>query len=298
MLNIPTQAVATDFQDFTALRSQAKDNPDAALHEVARHFESMFIKMMLESMRQASFGDPYFDSNSSDLYRGMFDDQIALDMTRGRGIGLADMLVQQLGTDRKQISATQTSYPVAGSFSGVREERSAPPTKFSGKADFVEKLWPLADKAAQELGTTPQVILAQAALETGWGNSVQQLPNGRSSFNLFNIKADNRWDGPRVNINTLEYDGEVAHQQKAAFRVYDSYEQSFNDYVSFIKSNPRYADALKNADNPELYIRGLHTSGYATDPAYAGKVLRVMQGDELGNMQSAYMRQADSEVEG
>ena len=106
-------------------------------------------------------------------------------------------------------------------------------------------------------------------------------PNGASSHNLFGIKADGRWDGAQVRKETLEYEQGVAVRRREYFRTYDSFEQSFNDYVAFLKSSPRYAEALQKTDDPAAYFQSLQAAGYATDPAYADKILRVMQGPEM-----------------
>jgi flagellar protein FlgJ len=151
------------------------------------------------------------------------------------------------------------------------------PEKFESKEQFVQTLWPLAERAAEKLDTTPQVIIAQAALETGWGQYVQKTPGGRNSYNLFNIKADSSWKGPTLTVKTLEYDGDVARQEKAAFRVYSSFEDSFNDYVNFIQKHGRYDRALQQSSDPSNYIRELHNAGYATDPSYANKIIDIMQ---------------------
>ncbi|MGZ5576698.1 MAG: flagellar assembly peptidoglycan hydrolase FlgJ [Methylobacter sp.] len=147
--------------------------------------------------------------------------------------------------------------------------------------EFVRRLHPLAVQAAKELGVEPKVILAQAALESGWGRSVIKNSNGGNSFNLFNIKADKSWQGKQAQVATLEFDQGIAKKVNAGFRSYDSFEDSFRDYVDFIKSNPRYGDALKKAGNAEQYMRELQRAGYATDPKYADKVMSIYQGNMM-----------------
>ncbi|TAK64313.1 flagellar assembly peptidoglycan hydrolase FlgJ [Methylobacter sp.] len=147
--------------------------------------------------------------------------------------------------------------------------------------EFVRRLHPLAVQAAKELGVEPKVILAQAALESGWGRSVIKNSNGGNSFNLFNIKADKAWQGKQAQVATLEFDQGIAKKVNAGFRSYDSFEESFKDYVDFIKSNPRYGDALKKAGNAEQYMRELQRAGYATDPQYANKVISIYQGNTM-----------------
>ncbi|AQS38913.1 flagellar rod assembly protein/muramidase FlgJ [Shewanella psychrophila] len=148
---------------------------------------------------------------------------------------------------------------------------------FTDRDDFIAKLYPHAEKAAQALGTKPEVLIAQSALETGWGQKMIKGAHGESSNNLFNIKADKRWQGDKALVSTLEFEQGVAVQQKADFRVYEDIKQSFDDFVSFISEGPRYQDAMKKVANPNEFIKALQNAGYATDPNYADKVIKVME---------------------
>ncbi|WP_052074739.1 flagellar assembly peptidoglycan hydrolase FlgJ [Shewanella mangrovi] len=141
---------------------------------------------------------------------------------------------------------------------------------------FVKTLYPYAKDAAEQLGTTPEVLLAQSALETGWGQKMTKADNGQSSNNLFNIKAGSRWSGNTTAANTLEYEQGQAVSKKEEFRVYDSIKASFDDYVNLISGSERYQAARENAANPGSFIKGLADAGYATDPQYAQKVMRVL----------------------
>lgn len=151
--------------------------------------------------------------------------------------------------------------------------------------EFVRRLHPYAERAAKELGVEPKVLLAQAALETGWGRSVIKNSNGSNSYNLFNIKADKSWQGKQAQVATLEFDQGIAKKVNAGFRSYDSFEESFRDYVSFIKNNPRYGDALKKVGNAEQYMHELQRAGYATDPKYANKVMSIYQGSTMADFE-------------
>ena len=143
--------------------------------------------------------------------------------------------------------------------------------------EFIRDLLPHARKGAAELGVKPGVLIAQAALETGWGQKVIRHADGRSSFNLFGIKADTGWSGDRVTVATLEYENGIAAKQRAAFRSYDSLAGAVSGYVDFIRSNPRYQSALEQAADPDAYLSGLKAAGYATDPAYAEKIRAIMK---------------------
>ncbi|NOU14788.1 MAG: flagellar assembly peptidoglycan hydrolase FlgJ [Methylococcaceae bacterium] len=152
---------------------------------------------------------------------------------------------------------------------------------------FVRQLQPYAEQAAKELGVEPKAILAQAALETGWGKSLIKTRDGESSFNVFNIKADKSWQGPQAKVSTVEFDRGVAKKENAGFRTYGSFKDSFNDYVDFIKSNPRYQQALKQAGNTERYVKELQQAGYATDPRYAEKVMSIYQSNTFDGIKTA-----------
>ncbi|MBR9827674.1 MAG: flagellar assembly peptidoglycan hydrolase FlgJ [Oceanospirillales bacterium] len=159
------------------------------------------------------------------------------------------------------------------------------PARFDTPAQFIEQLMPLAEKAAQALGVNPSILLAQAALETGWGKFItRDAASGQSSRNLFNIKADSRWQGDAVQVQTLEYRGGVAEKEQARFRAYTDYADSFGDYVDFLQSNPRYQQALEQGADPSRFVRELHNAGYATDPEYATKIERIFNGDLLAGV--------------
>ncbi|MGI2113794.1 flagellar assembly peptidoglycan hydrolase FlgJ [Shewanella frigidimarina] len=150
-------------------------------------------------------------------------------------------------------------------------------SQFTSPEHFISVLYPHAEKAAKSLGTSAEVLIAQSALETGWGQKVVRRNDGTMSHNLFNIKADKRWQGDKTSVNTLEFEKGIAVQQKADFRMYDNLEQSFNDFVSFINQGDRYQDARKVASEPTQFIKALQKAGYATDPQYANKVINVMK---------------------
>lgn len=159
------------------------------------------------------------------------------------------------------------------------------PARFETPAEFIEKLMPLAEQAGKELGVNPNVLLAQAALETGWGKFItRDATSGESSRNLFNIKAHRGWEGDTAQVQTLEYRGGVPEKEQARFRAYDSYADSFTDYVDFLRSNPRYQQALEQGADPTRFVRELHNAGYATDPEYANKIERIFSGDLLAGL--------------
>jgi len=269
-----------DLQDLASLRARARRDDPEALRAAARQFESLFIRMMLKSMREASLGDPLMEGEGSAFYRDLFDQQLALDMARQGGLGLADALVRQL-TRARQAPADRLG---GHALPARRSETAAAPPQVDEEAvhrgdprAFVDQLMPLARRAAGRLGVAPEVLVAQAALETGWGRYVIRDERGRSSHNLFNIKAGGGWDGPTVRKRTLEYADGVARMERAAFRAYPDFAASFQDYVEFIAGRPRYREALAQAGDPAGYLRALAQAGYATDPRYADKILAILE---------------------
>jgi flagellar protein FlgJ len=146
---------------------------------------------------------------------------------------------------------------------------------FSSADDFVATMLPMAQQAAQRIGIDPRYLVAQAALETGWGKSVMRQQDGSSSHNLFGIKAGSSWQGAQARAITSEFRNGQMVKETAAFRSYDSYQDSFHDLVTLLQSNNRYQEVLKVADKPEQFVRELQKAGYATDPDYASKISQI-----------------------
>ncbi|SFX18332.1 flagellar assembly peptidoglycan hydrolase FlgJ [Marinospirillum alkaliphilum] len=178
----------------------------------------------------------------------------------------------------------------------VREDKRA---YFESPEDFVRHLYPLAQQAAARLGVDPRLMLAQSALETGWGRFMIPREDGTNSFNLFGIKADRRWDGDSAEVQTLEYRNGQPRQERWPFRAYESFEQAMHDYVDFLTANPRYRQALDKVDNPQAFARGLQQAGYATDPRYANKIINIMDGSTLNQaIENLQQEQLQAETNG
>jgi flagellar protein FlgJ len=268
----------TDFSQFTTLRTRADQNDPAVLREVAGQFEALFIQQLLKNMRAGELGEPLFgDSDQHKMYQEMMDQQLALKMSSGRGIGLADMLVQQLGGDAASIQPTSErsflpAVPSPGS--AVRHEWNTPES-------FVRDVWPHAERVAERLNVSPEGIVAQAALETGWGAHVIERDNGASSNNLFGVKASRGWTGGSVSRPTVEYVDGVAQYKVQRFRAYPDIAATFDDYARLIEENPRYSTVRETGQNAEGFATALQDSGYATDPLYAAKITRVLNGETM-----------------
>lgn len=157
------------------------------------------------------------------------------------------------------------------------------PERFESAQEFVDNLLPIAEVVAKELGVDPKVLLAQAALETGWGKHMVRGANGENSYNLFNIKTGSSWQGDYKTANTLEFTNGAMHREVAKFRAYDSYESSFKDYMQFLQNSPRYQEALASAADPEKYVQLLQKAGYATDPKYAAKISTIFNSHVFNN---------------
>lgn len=312
-LNTHITQTALDSKGLSELRRVSNQEGDDAetMRQVAGQFESLFINMMLKSMRQASLADGMFDSSQSDMYQDIADQQLAMDLSSRGGLGLQDAILRQLTGNATAENKKNSSDPEKGfsvdtiktrpkleiseNNTGVSQSIQTESqtinavsqqldTSFDSPESFIQQLWPMAKQAADKLGVAPEVILSQAALETGWGQHVINKADGESSHNLFNIKADSRWQGDSVTKGTVEYREGIAIKEQAKFRSYDSYQESFDDYINFLQTQPRYQQALKQTENPDKFIEGLHKAGYATDPDYADKIKRIMRSDTLAQL--------------
>jgi flagellar protein FlgJ len=359
-----------DLNSLNNLKGKARESDEGrieAMQNIAKQFESMFIGMMMKSMRDANAvfeEDNPLNSSESQFYRDMYDQQLSMHLSEGRGIGLADALMRQMSqqipgmeslaktnlspsmvhkfgmegestdtsgkeaipfnqdkpfstvyldansglplkeknsyispTDPQQaIRMTQavkaymdrqqiTTYAEDEAALKAGVERARQKTDgFDSPEEFVEVMWPVAQVAARKLNADPKALLAQSALETGWGKKIPSDDSGNSSFNLFGIKADSSWQGQSVEIATTEYRNGIAQKEQAAFRSYDSYVESMLDYTSFLQTRDHYQSALQQASSAEDYLNELQNAGYATDPKYANKIVRIMNGNLLKDL--------------
>lgn len=289
---LPNIDTYTDFQGFAAMRRDAQQQSPEAIKQVAKQFESIFVGMMLKSMRDTLPEGGLFNSETERMYRDMFDKQLSLNIANGQGIGLAAVIERQLS---QQTGVLPTSSESSGidATSGVPSGAQITPCKscapegapakdthqtpWQSADDFVDSIWPYAVRAGNDLGVSPEVLVAQSALETGWGKQMRNAGDGTPSYSLFGIKADSRWDGERVSVSTLEFRDGAMQRERAQFRAYGSVAEAFDDYVDFIKSNPRYQLALAKSYDPQAWASELQQAGYATDPDYADKIERVRQ---------------------
>lgn len=141
---------------------------------------------------------------------------------------------------------------------------------------FIRTLLPHAQAAQRATGVPAEFVLGQAALESGWGRGEMRHPDGRPAYNLFGIKATGGWEGRTVDVSTAEYIDGKRVQRVERFRAYDSYAQSFADWVELMQRQPRYAQVLARANTPAEFAQALQSAGYATDPRYGEKLESVI----------------------
>ncbi|HET7267201.1 MAG TPA: flagellar assembly peptidoglycan hydrolase FlgJ [Oleiagrimonas sp.] len=284
---------------FDSLRQAARRNPQSQLHDVAQKFEALFVARMLQSMRKAGFHGGMTDNRQVQLYQSLLDRQLAQN-TAGDSIGLAQMLIRQLSSGGTSTSNNVPAPGVTGtrfareplvSLSARVAARSAPAsglkTPVPAQADtsqsdadgtfvhFVKQFAHAAYTAAKVSGVSPLLILAQAALETGWGRHDIAAQGGRDSHNLFGIKAGSDWQGRTTTVATHEYRNGDMIRVDASFRAYGSYADAFVDHAKLMQSS-RYA-SVRRAATPQQQARALQASGYATDPNYADKLIAIMR---------------------
>ena len=332
--------LAFDSQSLDQLKLQAKRDPGNAIAGAAKQFESVFLGMMLKSMREATPQDGALDNEQTKMYTSLLDQQLAQHMA-ARGTGLSEVMARQLSanaaaspvaadgaaaalpvdlyyatsahevvaseiaprlsastldfsklaslraTEAARVNATKAkTLPVVtpsvdtGAASAPASDKTSS-TPLAKTREFVQRVWQHALDAAKAIGIKPQFMVGQAALETGWGQHEIRNANGTTTHNLFGVKASKDWTGPVVEKATTEYVNGVAQKTTAKFRVYSSYAESFQDYAKLLNNNPRFSGVVSNGKNAEGFAHGLQKAGYATDPAYASKLMRLINGPSL-----------------
>jgi len=285
------------------LRAKLKQDPQAGLKEAAQQFEGMLLQMMLKSMRDATPQDGLMDSDQTRFFTSIMDQQLAQDLSAHGKLGFAKLIEQQLGRNLssgasfspgnsldalqqsliQQQSSKSTVPVVRGSrrLSGVSADASESEIGTSETAsDFVNRIWPHAVEAASAIGVPALFLVAHSALESGWGKSEIRMADGSPSYNLFGVKAGRSWQGPSVEVQTTEYVDGVAQVSRERFRAYGSYDEAFSDYAGLLRNNSRFSGVLGQQDGTQ-FARSLQKSGYATDPMYADKLSRIINGTTL-----------------
>jgi flagellar protein FlgJ len=290
---------ALDTNSLGDLKQSAKAGSPEALKGAATQFESMFINMMMKSMRDATPQDGMMDSQETKTFTTMLDQQMSQKLAK-RGIGLADVLVRQLSTEKsgqalaKEMqqgtkapsalrdldtmstdAAATAPGPTAGLTGSARSTTSA--GKPAHVRAFQDKLADAAEEAERTTGVPAKFMMGQAALETGWGKRVIRNHDGTSSNNLFGIKAGPGWKGKVATAVTTEYVNGHPHSRVEKFRSYASHAEAFKDYARMLSNNPRYEKVLAHGGDASTFAHGLQRAGYATDPQYAAKLSRIIK---------------------
>ena len=314
MINtLDTSGLLLGNNSLDQLKFSAKQRTPESLKLVAQQFEALFMNILTKGMR-AGTGESLLDNGETRLYTELLDQQFSQKISAGKGLGLADALVQQLtrnqaapvnpdttlsgplpiqrGLETKAFSqglpgGAQTPLPINPKNEVIIKPLDNPVpastaalSSPASSKEFVSRYLPHATAAGLELGVKPQAILAQAALESGWGKRQIKLEDGSLSHNLFGIKANASWEGKVAEVNTTEYVHGVAQQRVERFRAYNSYEEAFRDYAGLLKSAPRYRDVLNSGETKD-FAQGLQKAGYATDPNYAAKISRIAGSSSL-----------------
>ncbi|HQC86601.1 MAG TPA: flagellar assembly peptidoglycan hydrolase FlgJ, partial [Rhodoferax sp.] len=291
-----SNSLAADAQSLGNLKMEAGKSSPEAIKETAKQFESLFMRELMKSMREATLKSGMLDNPGSDLGTDLLDQQFSVQMSGQRG-GLSEMIEQQLtrqmglkqGVDSAPSSPTAPVAPAATNTtaaasakasapveSATRPTNKTPRTPTTNQADFVRKHSDVASKIEKSSGIPASYMLGQAGHETGWGKFEIKQKGGAPSFNLFGIKAGAGWTGKVAEVTTTEYVNGVAHKKVAKFRAYDSYEDSFKDYARLISESPRYAKVKTQTGSAHAFASGLQKAGYATDPEYAAKLSRAI----------------------
>ncbi len=289
------------------LRRTLQHDPQAGVQQAARQFEGMLLHLMLKSMREATASSGLFDSEQSRFFTALGDQQMAQELSSQLPLGFAGLIEKQMARQINGAPSATASAPLAGlqrslltqyvaklpATNGVAAAprpaaepaatATAPATAAgasAGRRAYVDRVWPHAVEAAARTGVPAHFLVAQSALESGWGKRELRAADGSPSFNLFGIKAGRRWEGSTVEAPTVEFVNGAAQPVRAKFRAYGSYGEAFHDYARLLNSNPRFAGVIGQQDGVQ-FARSLQQAGYATDPLYADKLARIIGGTTL-----------------
>jgi len=325
--SIPQNAnVYTEMSSLKALKGQVNAGDKGAIKEVAQQFEAIFLQMMLSGMRKTIQVDEEY-GNDKAMYYDLFDKQVAMNLAEKGGIGLTKIMMSQGGIESQSHQPSLPSIPASAhrwhtqphrvseqsnenhQLKKIFDESIQTNTKndmvnlqeteksqnqtqampsFDSPVEFIQTIWNIAKDVITESGINPKVVIAQAALETGWGKHVMNKASGESSFNLFGIKSGKRWSGDQAIANTLEFKDGLMVNTREGFRAYESIKESVQDYVNFLKDNQRYKGVIEQSENPEQYAIELQNAGYATDPEYANKLMNIMKRQEFTHIFDRY----------
>ena len=274
-----TNTLTTDLRSLDALRSRAGNDPKGAIKEAAKAFETLFMQELMKSMRAATLSSGMFDDAGGKLGTDLLDTQYATKMSGLPG-GLSEMIARQLerqmGLAPGPMPPGASANPVPAPLKAAGEPEAAVRIPQKAAAGFIQQHGEAARAAQAQTGIPAEFMISQAALETGWGRKEIRHADGATSFNLFGVKAGAGWRGPVAEVTTTEFVDGRAQKVTARFRAYTSYAESFADYARLMTNSPRYAGVVAQGSDAGSFAQGLQRAGYATDPAYADKLSRVI----------------------
>lgn len=266
--------VGLDANALRSLQANASADPRAAIKETAKQFEALFMQQLMKSMRQATMSSGMLDNSGTQMGTELLDTQFAQKLTGLPG-GLSAQIARQLEQQLNgKVAAVTAPTARAGAAEGAQVWNRLPGA--SRAQDFVARHNSAAEQAEAETGIPAAFILSQAAHESGWGQREIKNADGSSSHNVFGIKAGSSWKGAVTEVTTTEYVNGQPQKVKAKFRAYATPEDAFRDYASLIKNSPRYAKVVEQGGTAQGFAVNLQRAGYATDPAYAAKLGRVI----------------------
>lgn len=295
-------SLAADTRGLNSLKADAGKATPESIRETAKQFESLFMRELIKSMREATQKTGMLDNPGSDLATDMYDQQLSVTMSGQKG-GLGDLIAKQLAQQMGvQLDTDSTASSTVGLAASLGARRSAvqpaqastpaPPQKLStaldgvapapqrtptqSQADFVRKHSAVANRVEAATGIPAGFMIGQAGHETGWGKHEIKTQSGQPAHNLFGIKAGSSWTGKVAEVTTTEYVNGVAQKKVAKFRAYGSYEEAFKDYAKLISESPRYEKVRSQGKTAQAFASGLQKAGYATDPEYAAKLTRAI----------------------
>ena len=293
--------LTADARSLNALKADAGRSTPESIRETAKQFESLFMRELIKSMREATQKTGMLDNPGTDLGTDLYDQQLSVSMSGQKG-GLGDLIAKQLATQMGvelssgndgipdtlalASSASLSSLPrtssdpaanarkLSSALDGVATKPKRAPTE--SQANFVRQHSEVANRIEAATGIPAGFMIGQAGHETGWGKFEIKVKGGQPSFNLFGIKAGASWKGKVAEVTTTEYVDGVAQKKVAKFRAYGSYEEAFNDYARLISESPRYEKVRTQGKTAQSFAAGLQKAGYATDPEYAAKLSRAI----------------------
>jgi len=297
----PQEGLKAAAQQFEALflqqvmKSMRDTVPQDGLlnSDSSRFYTGLLDQQMAQNMASSGKGIGFARLIEQQLGKNLAASQASAEQTVPANAAAAGNALPMSASDGRHLrtQAVPSSVPTSAAYAALQSATTSVTNQAAGAAmsdadlplsarEFVGRVWPHAVEASRSTGISPQFLVAHAALESGWGRNEIRQSDGSASHNLFGIKAGKSWNGSSVEAATTEYVGGEAQSTVERFRSYGSYEEAFRDYANLLRNNPRYGGVIGSQDGAE-FAKGLQRAGYATDPAYADKLNRIINGPTL-----------------